>query len=268
MGMRPDRQLMHAGSFINLSRTCKTRIAKQPEGSDCMAQSLDDQGGPQRWIFIFLIAGLILITTLFVLSGIFRYSGPELLNNPYSAQTRARPVSLVGLSMMVPENTLRDPEGIKSGEPVQKLDLLFLWPDMEGFSLENQLHFSDVGQKSRLVFVTLSRPEEPIATSARLSSIYSQHFTGEPLRGPANLIGFKMDKMSGLSGETIYFTPDQNRPYVIRCIAPLEESPGFCMRDLVLPQGLQLSYRIRKPLLNDWQKLDRAIIDKISSFLR
>ena len=230
-----------------------------------MHKLLEEQGSTHRWIFFILIAGLIAISVLFILSRLFRYSGPELLNSPYSVETRARPMDIGSARMMIPENMIRHPEQRKLNQH-KKLELIMLWPSLEGFSLSTQVEFSDVSKASRLIFLSLSQPDEPISSSERLYSVYSQHFVGDPVQGPTHLIGFQMAKESGFSGETIYFKPDENEPYVARCIKPVEGTPEFCMRDLILPDDVQLSYRFRKALLKDWREMDQALLDRLVSF--
>ena len=230
-----------------------------------MQQPLEEPGSPQRWIFFLLIAGLIAITILFVISRIFEYSGPKLLNSHYSVKTGMQNVSIGSARFVVPENTIRHP-GQRGKKSLKQLDLIFLWPSLDGFSLDNQVAFSDATKSSRLIFATLSQPEEPISSSERLYSVYSQYFVGDPIEGPADLIGFAMDKTSGFKGETIYFKPDQNEPFVARCIKPVKGSPTFCLRDISLNNNVQLSYRFRLHLLKEWHSLDDAVRTKIQNF--
>lgn len=230
-----------------------------------MQNPLEEQSSPQRWIFLFLIVGLIAITVLFVISRIFQYSGPELLNSPYSTEPRMRTYDLGTARFIVPENMVRLPEQRETTE-LNKLDLVMLWPQLEGFSLENQVAFSDVSTGSKLIFAALTQSQQAISSSERLYSVYSQHFIGDPIEGPGNLIGFAMDPDSGFAGEVIYFKPDQSDPFVARCVKPLQGRPTFCMRDVMLNNDIQLSYRVRLNMLKDWRRLDEAVTSRIRSF--
>ncbi|WP_373235801.1 hypothetical protein [Cohaesibacter celericrescens] len=232
-----------------------------------MQQQIGEQGSPQRWIFFILIAGLIAITVLFVISRILQHSGPELLNSPYSVETSLRLYTIGTTQFMVPENTVRRPEQ-RNLQQLKKLDLILLWPTLEGFSLDTQVAFNDVTKDSRLIFASLSQPPQPISTSERLYSVYSQHFVGDTIEGPAALIGFRMSKESGFSGEVIYFKPDETAPFVARCIKPVENTPTFCMRDIILDNGAQLNYRFRLKLLAEWRKLDTTMRSKFSDYQR
>ena len=232
-----------------------------------MTQPLKDQGSPQSWIFFILIAGLVGITALFMISRIFQYSGPKLLNSPYSVDTSLRRIQIGSAEFVVPENTIRRPEH-RDKSQVKMLDLILLWPELKGFSLEDQIAFSDVSELSRIIFVSLSQQTEAIASSDRLYSIYSQHFVGDPIEGPSSLIGFAMAKDSGFAGEVIYFKPDESEPFVARCITPVEQTPTFCIRDIALQNNVQLTYRFRLKLLEEWDALDRNIRSAMEAFQR
>ena len=227
-----------------------------------MPQPLDERSSPQRWLFILLIAGLILITALFLLSRLFLYSGPELMNSPYSISKAHKFIELGSVRLKVPENIIRHAKQRVSA-PQDKLDLVMIWPEMEGFSLGEQVAFNDVSDNSRLIFISLSAPGEPLSTSDRLFSIYSEHFAGDPLDGPAGLIGFEMQEKSGYAGEKIYFKPNEDKPFVARCMTPVQGTAPFCLRDLIGQNGLQISYRIRPHMLDQWASLDDLIMSKV-----
>lgn len=232
-----------------------------------MIQPLEERNSPQRWLFLMLIAGLVLITVIFLLSRLLLYSGPELVNSPYSTETTSRLISVGSVDFRVPENVIRHGDQRKAGSR-KKLELVFLWPDMKGFNLQDQVAFNNMTDSSRLIFVTLSVPAMPMATSDRLHDVYSTHFRGSPIQGASGLIGFEMNSESGYAGETIFFKPDDTTPFVARCMKPLQQAAAFCLRDLVWNDNLQISYRFRTPLLSQWPKLDMIIEAKIRELLR
>nr|WP_321456499.1 hypothetical protein [uncultured Cohaesibacter sp.] len=226
----------------------------------------EDQGSIQRWIFFILIAGLVAITVLYMISRVFEYSGPSFFKSPYSADTTNRLITISSLDFWVPQNVIRSAEQ-RNRQTVKQLDMLFLWPTMEGFSRERQVAFSDASEQSNLIFVSMSRPKEILQSSDRLYGIYSQFFTGNPIKGPATLIGFAMDPASGFRGETIYFKPESARPFVARCIAPENQEPSFCMREVALGSTIQVSYRFRPHLLAEWATLDQKVLGKLNGYL-
>lgn len=230
-----------------------------------MSHSLDGRTSPQRWLFFLLIAGLVLITALYLLNRLFFHSSPFL--STYSADNKLHLIELSQAQLLIPENTIRLPEQ-RSQHKLESLKLIMLWPDLEGFSREKQLEFSDVSENSRLIFVTLSSPDINMASSERLYSVYSQHFVGKPLQGPSKLIGFHMEQTSGYAGEVVYFKPDESPPYVVRCLQENEKSPSICMREITLAGKLQVSYRFRQSLLTQWRAIDQAVSNKIRGFVQ
>ena len=57
---------------------------------------------------------------------------------------------------------------------------------------------------------------------------------------------------------------------IARCLsgASAAESLAPCQRDILIGDGLSLSYRFPKELLTNWPELDAAILAKGSSMLR
>ena len=229
-------------------------------------QTPEEQGSAHRWIFFILIAGLVTITLLFVISRFFEYSGPTLLHNAYSSETSTKKINVSGIDLFVPENVIRTPEQ-RRAVSLNQLDLIFLWPSLEGYSRQAQVAFSDASEKSNLIFLSISRPEKLLLSSERLYSVYSQFFTGNPIKGPATLIGFAMDEKSGFGGETIYFKPESTEPFVARCIRPEGNEPPFCMREIALGATIQITYRFRPHLLSQWKGLDQQLLARLSGFL-
>ncbi len=231
-----------------------------------MAQPLEEHGSPQRWIFFLLVFGLIGITILFIISRVFQYSGPALVNSPYSTNDRLLAFELGSTHFYVPENTIRHPEHY-NGQRVNKLDLIMLWPSLEGFSLEKQVDFLDVSEKSKLIFVSLSLQDEVLSSSDRLYAVYSQYFVGEPIKAEGDLIGFAMAPGSSFAGETVYFKPDHHTPFAVRCMTPVKKSPALCLRDIKLNETTQMTYRFRRSLLAEWRTLDAKVKERVESFI-
>nr|WP_321459869.1 hypothetical protein [uncultured Cohaesibacter sp.] len=226
----------------------------------------EEMGSAQRWIFFILIAGLVAITFLFLLSRIFEYSGPTFFKNPYSEETAPRRIDVGGMNVMVPANVIRTAKQRKT-DMLDQLDMVFLWPTLEGFSRKNQVAFSDASEKSKLIFVSISRPDKLLLSSERLFSVYSQFFSGEPIRGPGSLIGFAMDDTAGFGGETIFFKPEAAEPFVARCIESDSTETPFCMREIALGSSIQVTYRFRPHLLQYWKQLDGQILSRLQAFL-
>ena len=77
-----------------------------------------------------------------------------------------------------------------------------------------------------------------------------------------------MSDSSSYAGETIFFKPDENPPYVVRCFQPQEQAPAICLREILLKNDLQASYRFRRSMLDHWREIDTATEQLLSSFQR
>ncbi|MCT4656556.1 MAG: hypothetical protein N4A65_12165 [Cohaesibacter sp.] len=219
-----------------------------------------------------MVAGLIGISILYVASRFFRYSDLLTTQSGYSSDAAPIVINLPTASLAVPGNMIRK-EKQKTSKPQAIADLFFLWPKMSGYSHNDQLAFSDTSENSQLIFVRLSSPDEVIISSEQLSAVYSQHFSGSPLKGPEGLMGFAMNEDSGFAGETIYFKPDESPPFVARCFTPQKSTPTLCMRSIKLtgPSAdygvAQADYRFRKTLLGQWREMDQAVQTMLNGFL-
>ncbi len=231
-----------------------------------MSNGLQEPTPPHRWIFFILVFGLIGITVLFITSRFFRHSEGLLSHSSYTSDASPIIVNLANNSLQLPQNMVRK-DTQRTSEPQASLDLFFHWPDLQGYNLDNQLAFTEISEESKLVFIHLSSPKKHISSSERLYSVYSQHFIGTPIKGPGKLIGFNMNEKSSYAGETVYFKPDENPPYVVRCFQPQAQVPTICLREILLKNGLQASYRFRIGMLENWRELDMTTEQLLNSFV-
>jgi hypothetical protein len=77
-----------------------------------------------------------------------------------------------------------------------------------------------------------------------------------------------MSDSSSYAGEMVYFKPDENPPFVIRCFQPQEQAPTICLREILLENGLQASYRYRSDMLKNWREIDAITEQLLISFQR
>src|SRR2546429_523748 len=79
--------------------------------------------------------------------------------------------------------------------------------------------FKDTSPEAPLVFVTITARATELDATARLASVYGRFFEGPATSGPAGLTGRALTPDSGYRGEVVYFTPNQQAPFVTRCLA-------------------------------------------------
>jgi len=170
--------------------------------------------------------------------------------------------------LVVPANLIRFPTDRRGGL-VTAVDLLLLWPTLDGFSEERAREFRDDAPRSPLIFVTITEAQTPLDSTARLDDIYSRHFVGRPFSGPGHLIGRHMDSASPYRGEVIYYQPRVEEPYVVRCLAEeTEDIPATCLREVNIGHGLTMLYRFDPTWLGEWPTMDKRLREIAAGLIR
>ena len=168
--------------------------------------------------------------------------------------------------LVIPANLIRFPTDRRGGY-VTALDLLLLWPDLDGYSDARSKEFRDTSPAAPLIYVTITEADTPIDSTARLSTIYSRDFTGPPMSGPGHLVGRRMAQTSPYRDEIIYYQPRSDDPFVVRCLAEATpEIPATCIREVAIGHGLTMIYRFNYNWLGDWQSMERRLIELVSQF--
>lgn len=183
---------------------------------------------------------------------------------------KPKPVQLTvaGEPMTIPANMIRFREERRGGA-VEKVDLLFHWPSLDGFSAERSEEFRSSDESAPLVFVTISARETRLDSSTRLDSIYRGFFEGPETEGPAGLYGRSLGAESGYGDETVFYTKHYTPPFVTRCVDEgTPEIPATCIRDVNIGQGLSMLYRFNKKFLGDWRTLDDRLLRLTAQFFR
>lgn len=170
--------------------------------------------------------------------------------------------------LVIPANFIRFPTDRRGGL-VTAVDLLLLWPSLDGYSEDKAKEFRDGSPQSPLIYVTITEAETPLDSTSRLTEIYKPHFTGPPIAGPGHLVGRRMADDSPWRGEIVYYQPRSGEPYVVRCLA--EETdliPATCIREVNIGNGLAMLYRFNRTWLGDWPTMDDRLRRLVSQFPR
>ncbi|CAN5306208.1 hypothetical protein BH10PSE9_BH10PSE9_11820 [soil metagenome] len=168
-------------------------------------------------------------------------------------------LAIAGERLSIPANTLRIP-ATRRGGPVERVELALHWPTLGGYSAEFAEDFAADLPSSAIVFASISPRESPLDATDRLDTLYTHFFSGQPVPGPAGLVGRHLTRESGYGGEIVYFATGVARPFVARCPAQsTPEVPATCIRDINFGRGLSLFYRFNLTMLGDWQSLDTRL---------
>jgi len=177
-------------------------------------------------------------------------------------------LSVGSAALVIPANLIRFPADRRGGL-VTAVDLLLLWPSLDGFSEERAKEFRDASAQAPLVYVTVTEAETPLDSTARLHDLYERYFEGPEFDGPGNLTGRYMDAQSPYRGEVVYFEPRAVEPYVVRCLAEeTEDIPATCIREVNIGHGLTMLYRFNRVWLGDWKTMDDRLRRLVGQFHR
>jgi len=222
-----------------------------------------------------LLAGLIALVTAFGLAGI-AWAVNGAINRHHDRialkglDGKPSPIALtVGTEeLVIPANLIRFPTDRRGGL-VTAVDLLLLWPSLDGFSEERSREFRDSSPDAPLIYVTITEADTELDSTTRLDGLYSRYFTGPALPGPGHLVGRAMSPDSPYRGEVVYFQPRAETPYVVRCLAQTsEEIPSTCIRELNIGHGLTMLYRFNRSWLGEWRTMDDRLRRIVGQFFR
>ncbi|QPC87871.1 hypothetical protein GA830_14780 [Mesorhizobium sp. NBSH29] len=173
--------------------------------------------------------------------------------------------------LKVPGNKIRFDRSRRDGI-ADRLELYLHWPDMGGYSTAHSDDFNNLGPDKRLLFVSLEPQIMSRDMSGRFEPIYSALIAKPGKPASAGITLYDFTEKSGYSNELLAVAarPGDNTPFVARCLSgpTADESLAACERDITVGDGLILSYRFSRELLDQWSALDAAIIDSARSMLQ
>ncbi len=212
----------------------------------------------QIWI---PIAGVVVVGAALILlvSGAISWLGGEAQKAGFSSDPAPLRIEIAGEILSVPANMIRFSDQRRNGVH-ERLDLIIHWPSLQGYSKANSQSFDDVSPTAPLIFLSLVPRGSAVDSTTRLIGLYTRFFDGTGGAGPAGLVSRNLQPGSGYESEEIFFEPGSTDPFSARCTKGNDEFvPITCLRDVHIGGRLSVSYRFRKPLIADWQRLDPAI---------
>ncbi len=165
-------------------------------------------------------------------------------------------VEVAGHPFAIPRNALRFPGERRPG-PQERLDLALLAPEWVGRTLANAARFDEPAATSDVVWVTIAKATGEMDSAARLATVYSRVFEGDPLPAPEGLglIGRRLAAKAGYVGEEVWFEPGVVRPFVARCWPLAPNGPvTTCLVEKTVGD-LTIARRFPRTRLGDWRML-------------
>lgn len=206
-------------------------------------------------IALAVLAALILVRLGFTAFGLFvRDAG-------MSADPQPVPVTLGSVQMAVPDNMIA--LASERGGHQQKLDLFVHWPTLEGFSPERASEFQP-GAVSGVFRITLRPAGGAMSPQARFHAVYPRVLEDEATTRPDGTAVRRFRDGFGYDDEVLYVGPRAEPPLFARCLADSLPSAPSCLTDFRTEHGLDVTYRFRPSMLDEWPDMDltvRALVD-------
>ncbi|MBV6657028.1 MAG: hypothetical protein KI785_04590 [Devosiaceae bacterium] len=207
--------------------------------------------------FTSMTCALVLLTALFWGHIALREAG---LLVPESAMNTSRtgPYEIVvgGINFRVPAGYMRFAEQRRPGV-LPAVDLAFAWPTLTPLGDAEALRATP---RESIIFVGLSDAVQPLDSTDLLGSVYREVFVGPIETVDDGLVRRRLDPQAGYGHDSVVFDITQGTGFAARCSAGGETIWATCYRDVVLTNGLTVTYRFSPELLSDWQALDDAIL--------
>lgn len=212
---------------------------------------------------------------LLILSGalLYYYLGPSIRDitgdNPDASSSSAPVLMTIGdTRFVIPANYTRYPRARRGGQR-DMVALYTLFPRFSGFTVSDSQEFNNNGATSQLVHFEIEDKNRPYTEAERFEHIYRSQLedvSGFPAPYGLTKYDFRKDTPYG-TDEIFIGELDSGEMVLLRC---LEDEPGkpaaTCRRDTELGDGLALSYRFKRRLLEHWQDIDAGVKILVNRF--
>jgi len=211
-----------------------------------------------------LLAGGAVLAAV-VLLGVF-WLRHQITTTNYTVDTTPMQVIIGDDVLNIPANLIRFRQQRKTMTPEQ-IDLAVVWPSGAGYSQSTKQQFLLAGPQQKLIFIKLRKRAMAFDMSARLDPIYKALFEGEPVAGPSGLVLQPLQQNSAYGGENLAIYHGAQGNWVARChLAGSSQNPT-CLRDINMGRQLNVTYRFPLALLNEWNKIEHLVFDKVHSLI-
>lgn len=219
------------------------------------------------WLYPVIVGGMVITLSAVILLLLL---GPaDLAGNLPVGTESTRPVELtIGTAVLkLPESYTQYPRARRGGRR-DNLALYAALPNFTPYTEDQKALFFDNAPDTPVVYFQLSAFPPPMSERERLRAVYLDRVADpKGVPGPAGLTAFRFKGDNTFTGEDLYLGRDgAGEMAIIRCDRQGELVPSpNCWRDTQLANGLAVSYRFKRPYLNQWKKIDegvKALVDK------
>ncbi len=219
---------------------------------------------PKIMLIVVMLTGITVVS--FTLGA--QYFGRKAIKSGNSDDRSIRQIIVGNDVVNIPANVFRF-KNQREATTSKRLDLFYLWPGFEGYSLaRHNLFYGKEANSDNLIFVTIENRKISLDMSARLKAVYSQLLEGTPQDAGFGLVFQRLKPEAGYSGEELFYDQNSPSPYVVRCQRePSAQTSASCMRDKNIGKGLSLTYRFSRDLLANWRAIEATIVNLSTGYL-
>lgn len=194
--------------------------------------------------------------------------GPTIAMGGHSEDRNLHQITIGNNMLSVPANEIRF-DHARADRAASRLDLYLHYPSMEGYSSVRSAAFNLATDQKELIFLSFEESSMSRDMSGRLEPIYRALIEPTPARLEAGLQVYAFTQQSGYRDEELIISNDA-LPFVARCLTPSKsiDMAAPCERDLQFAEGLTLTYRFPRALLEHWQDMEAAIRTRAQTYLR
>lgn len=216
----------------------------------------------------YAFATLALISLAISIAG--KWIGQSIVLGGHTDDRTRREIIVGNNVLSVPANAIRFEEARRDGV-AHRLDLYLQYPQMEGYRPEARDAFNHAGEEDEILFLSFEQQMMSRDMSGRFSPIYSALIEEKPHAHEGDVALHAFRPTAGYMNEILAVAPrEAGAPYVARCLDGelAQTSLAPCERDLLIGDGLALTYRFPRRLLADWHALDAAVLETARFYLR
>lgn len=222
------------------------------------------------WLIPLILFAVTMVFGVIVWWAYLGLSIDDLLGNNVSGSDRGRilHVSIGGQPLDIPENYTQYPKDRRDGER-DKISLFTVLPDFAPFSSRREEDFMANGPKAKVIHFEIV--SHPIArTESERAKMYMDRVVSRDGTEEFGLTRYEFKDLDGFRGQDMYLFKTATGLFgMLRCMRRSEIMVApFCVRDTELGNGLSLRYRFRRAHLEDWNAIDRGILELVETFVR
>ncbi len=216
----------------------------------------------------YAFAALALLSVTISVAG--KWLGASIVMAGHTDDASTREIVIGNNVIVAPANAIRFERQRLDGVAT-RLDLYFRWPAMDGYSRAASDDFNNAGGTRNILFVSFEPQIMSRDMSGRFEPIYRSLIVEPATTGPGGISLYGFNAKSGYLNESLAVARrDGAEPYVARCLSgqAAEDSLAPCERDVLLGDGLSMTYRFPRELLTEWKALDAAVLARAQAMLR